>query len=545
MVSCFAYRGLLETGFIYDDWHWLRYALDHRPLPYLLKIINPLEPQYFYRPISRLLFYAEYLAFGRDASGWHLVSILLQAANGVLWGVLLHLLTRRALLGVLAALTFAVYPAMSEAVFWISDVEMLLGVFFGLLCLLLWSRFLLTASRPALAACLGCLVLSLLSKETMLVLAPFMVLVHLGLRSVRRLAQPVGLLPYAAVAVVLGLYLAADLYVLSHHVPVMGTSYVPGWHALADLYYYLQVLLTPFMTWTARRAPDLLLRLVVGMAVFVALLRRSGWIAAFLMAVAIIGLLPYLSWHGYAMRYTYVAALGVTGLAALAVCELLLWRGRLWPVVSALTMAAYALLLGGMLTDVQERRLEWEQLTNEQAKVLRDVQALDPALPSGSALYFLNSPTRSDYTVQMMYDMIDRGLRASTTDLRRAAGGGRRRADQHLLLPRRHAEKGIIQQWVAGDAGQPCAASALRLVDRSDRLRRTEPNRLAWATVHLPALLARCRTGWAQLLRLRASGGQEWREGCATRQLSAGRPLADQQLAAGAVHWRLLHPAYS
>jgi hypothetical protein len=213
------------------------------------------------------------------------------------------------------------------------------------------------------------------------------------LRSERRLPRPTGYRPYLAMGAVIAFYLVADLYVLSHYVPIMGTAYVPGGHALTDLQFYLQVLLAPFKSWTIRTTPDLVLRLAACGVIFVALLRRSGWIAAFLMAVAVFGLLPYLSWRGYTTRYTYVSALGATGLVALAVSELLRWRGRWWPVVSGLTIVAYALLLGGMLREVQEREQAWAQLTDDQAKVLRDVQALDPSLPSGSSLYFLNSPT--------------------------------------------------------------------------------------------------------------------------------------------------------
>jgi hypothetical protein len=177
----------------------------------------------------------------------------------------------------------------------------------------------------------------------------------------------------------------------------------------------------PFKAWKTPPTPDLLgpvMRVLVFLALSLALLRRSGWIAAFVLAFAVLGLLPYLSWRDYtSTRYTYAAALGVTGMVALAVDELVRWRGKMWPLVFGTTILASVFLLGAMFRDLREHEEVWARLSYEQARVLRDVQSLDPALPAGAALYFLNSSTRADYTLEMMYDMIDTRLHVGAADI--------------------------------------------------------------------------------------------------------------------------------
>ncbi len=84
-----------------------------------------------YRPLTVSTFAVEYQLWGGRPAGYHLVNILLHAAN-VVW--LFHLLRRyRVVLGLssLAAALFAVHPVHTEAVANIVGRAELLGMFFG------------------------------------------------------------------------------------------------------------------------------------------------------------------------------------------------------------------------------------------------------------------------------------------------------------------------------------------------------------------------------------------------------------------------------
>lgn len=87
----------------------------------------------FYRPLVRLGYYFQYLFFGSNAAGWHLTSVALHIANSLLVFRLAYLLSRRAIVGTVAGLFFALQPIHTEPVAWISGQTDLWACFFCLL----------------------------------------------------------------------------------------------------------------------------------------------------------------------------------------------------------------------------------------------------------------------------------------------------------------------------------------------------------------------------------------------------------------------------
>ena len=86
-----------------------------------------------YQPLAWMLFEAEYVAWGLDPRGYHLASLVLHAANAVLFYVLIRALVSHALPEIeprrrwvvplvsgLAAALFAVHPLRVEVVAWAS-----------------------------------------------------------------------------------------------------------------------------------------------------------------------------------------------------------------------------------------------------------------------------------------------------------------------------------------------------------------------------------------------------------------------------------------
>lgn len=158
-----------------------------------------------YRPLGALLQNVAHRAFGPNAGAFHLFSIALHYANSLLVFVLLGALLPGLLWWqrLLAALAFAVHPALVEPVAWISSFgEPLMAAFVlsAFLCYLRWRD---GRGRAWLAGA-GLLAFgAVLIKETALVL-PLLVLAHEWLRTRR-----VPWLPLAVLGGLAVLYLSA------------------------------------------------------------------------------------------------------------------------------------------------------------------------------------------------------------------------------------------------------------------------------------------------------------------------------------------------
>ena len=89
-----------------------------------------------YFPLTTTIFWIEHHLFGQNATGYHVVNILLQTANALLvW----RLLSRLNIPGAsLAGLIFGIHPVHVASVAWISELKNLLSLFFALLSILLF-----------------------------------------------------------------------------------------------------------------------------------------------------------------------------------------------------------------------------------------------------------------------------------------------------------------------------------------------------------------------------------------------------------------------
>src|ERR1700722_13514024 len=84
-----------------------------------------------YFPVTNTAFWIEWNIFGNHAAGFHVVNILLQAADALLlWAVLSRLRIPGAWL---ATLIFAIHPVNAESVAWISELKNVLSMLFALL----------------------------------------------------------------------------------------------------------------------------------------------------------------------------------------------------------------------------------------------------------------------------------------------------------------------------------------------------------------------------------------------------------------------------
>ena len=89
-----------------------------------------------YFPLSYTAFWVQRRLFGLNTTGYHLTTLLLHVANGLL---LWKLLAKMSIPGSwFAALTFTIHPACVESVAWISELKNTLSLFFFLPCCICW-----------------------------------------------------------------------------------------------------------------------------------------------------------------------------------------------------------------------------------------------------------------------------------------------------------------------------------------------------------------------------------------------------------------------
>ncbi len=156
-----AYLPALSAGFIWDDDGHVTRA-DLRSLAGLFRIwFEPGATQQYY-PLLHSAFWVEHLFWGDAPLGYHLVNILLHAANACLFAALLR---RLAIPGAwLAALLFALHPVAVESVAWITERKNTLSTLFYLGSALTYFRYRAERRAPAYLAATLLFVAALLTK---------------------------------------------------------------------------------------------------------------------------------------------------------------------------------------------------------------------------------------------------------------------------------------------------------------------------------------------------------------------------------------------
>jgi cytochrome c-type biogenesis protein CcmH/NrfG len=162
---------------------------------------GPKTPDYF--PLTSFLFWLQYHAWGHVAGGYHAVNVALHFVNCLLlWRVLKALRIPAAWL---VAAVFAVHPANVPSVAWIAELKNQLAMLFYLGTLQAWLRFEDDGSRRRYAAALGLFALGCLSKGSVVVLPPVLLLLAWWRRDRIAKADVVRSLPFFGLALASGI----------------------------------------------------------------------------------------------------------------------------------------------------------------------------------------------------------------------------------------------------------------------------------------------------------------------------------------------------
>jgi tetratricopeptide (TPR) repeat protein len=210
-----AYVPALRGGFVLDD----DVCVTDNPL---LRSIDGLwqlwvrgVPEEHFWPVTYTAFWLQYQLWGLAPAGYHVVNVLLHAANAVLvWRLLARMEIRGAWF---AAAIFALHPVHVESVAWVAELKDVLS---GLLYLLAFHAYVtfVTAGRWRwYALSLALFVAAMLSKLAVVTL-PLAIGVSLWLRNGRLVRRDLATLaPMLGLAVVIGL---ADVLAVSRAVPI-------------------------------------------------------------------------------------------------------------------------------------------------------------------------------------------------------------------------------------------------------------------------------------------------------------------------------------
>ncbi len=124
-----------------------------------------------YCPLTWLSFAIDYQIWGRDPFGYHLTNLLLHVANTLLVLVLVRKILRgrcayAATTAFLTAAMFGIHPLHVESVAWATECKDMLFVFFYVLGLLSYLRWVDTRKPADYGVCFALFVASVLSKST-------------------------------------------------------------------------------------------------------------------------------------------------------------------------------------------------------------------------------------------------------------------------------------------------------------------------------------------------------------------------------------------
>ncbi len=139
LLALVVYWPLHSAGYIWDDGGWLvhnHFAHHWRGLWNIW--FNPHDSIQYY-PMVFTAFNIQWHIWGGDALGYHLVNIVMQAADAVLlWRILKALGLRSAWI---AASIWAIHPVQVETVGWVVEQKSLLSALFLFPAVLAWTRF--------------------------------------------------------------------------------------------------------------------------------------------------------------------------------------------------------------------------------------------------------------------------------------------------------------------------------------------------------------------------------------------------------------------
>ncbi|MGH7203160.1 MAG: O-antigen ligase family protein [Candidatus Levyibacteriota bacterium] len=129
----------INNFFVADDYSWLKWAATAVPSDLLKYFVY--SPDFFYRPLDKIIVYLLYTIFSFPPQGYHIFILLLHFVTSVGVFFLAKKLSRSKLVGALTAILFVLLPAHTENVFWFSTISVELGALFIIFMMIAYIKF--------------------------------------------------------------------------------------------------------------------------------------------------------------------------------------------------------------------------------------------------------------------------------------------------------------------------------------------------------------------------------------------------------------------
>ena len=381
------YYPALRTGPVADDFSLVGKVSFAEGITYFGKSFGFGRNEY--RPLTALSYSVDRALWQNNPEGYHLTNLLLHAAAAALLFLFLRALTGEFSLALLAGSLFVIHPINSPRVLWISarDGNICAVFLLGALCLFVLSRqrnrvalhiIAVGLSACALMAYEGAVILpALIFVMEFVFFAKGAPLVRLG-ASFRRTAA------FWALGVI---YLCFWAAIFSEKVGGYDLSF--GLLAILDNYARLLSNLFYGRNFYGRKEWAFgLVYLVLLSLCYRKLLAYRRW-AAFGILVVLIAFLPYCFTHGFAFRFGYISALGIS----IFLATYLLAGFRSLPRSRPAVFGCIGILLGAYFIRTDWQILSrWKEAGRIAARIPQSVRQLCPNLPDGAVLVLVGVP---------------------------------------------------------------------------------------------------------------------------------------------------------
>ncbi len=405
-----SYQPNFRIGFYLDDYIYLERAGRTDWSNALAQIFDPRTQVVWYRPSQSIQFFLQAQFFGNNPNAYHLVNTIYHVINvwliyGILWRI-----SRRWLIGFVAALFYATFGVYISGVNWIGIVDPLATVFY-LFSIWFWWSFLEKENARDYWLAFGAFVLALLSKQTA-------VTIPIALFLLDRWFAGKSISLSNLIRRYIGFGVAAIIFVLVQATAPTTSTFtsVFGWQLGATMLWILfQYLVLFFFPWGLYPSIDLnptdvgtpltyVWFFLCAIIFLVVLWRTHSRVLLFLAIFTLMTLIPVLPFPFLEHRYLYLPIIASAILFALVFQKLFarLNVHRWFAPGAALGFALIALANGIWLEESAIGAAEWAR----QLRVpFRDIERQHATFPPNTLLYFIDPITPTTGGLSGMFFM--------------------------------------------------------------------------------------------------------------------------------------------
>lgn len=387
MVACVTYAPSLRSGFRFvDDYTYLYWAGTMSISQYLEHTWNPWMQVFNFRPLKRTLVLLEYNLFRSESSYYHLVQILIHSINALLVLEMIKRFSKRWRLAFLAALFFAGFPVVSEAVFWISD-EAVLATCFSLLAVLFWITYLQNRKVWDAVFAISALLLAFLSKESSIIVpVVFFLIDRVLIAKQSSMAELVR--RYAVIILITLVYLGIEYIIQRQGMFVVVGGYAFGLHVFTNYVAYLAMSLFP---WGLPPFDVNVVAVLCFLLFCLDIILKRDKVLGFLLIVFTLAIGPVvLSPQGAYGRYLYLAAAPLAILWGLAFESLLVRWNYGWVKLVTAGMIFCWLILNAV--QVAETIAELSEVERQKRVPFADIMRQHRTFPPNTRLFLVEPP---------------------------------------------------------------------------------------------------------------------------------------------------------